>query len=148
MPQKIHRPPKSAFTAKSAPSSRPIARVVINLADLGAPILEVDRDGDGRIDQTVVPLLLAITEGPPTVLTVRQLDSSFYDAPGNVQDPATYGLLVGALFDRPVTAASAEATTNYAVDANAVIGAQPQPSGRLVYLYLMKPVGTARNRIT
>src|SRR5439155_1269610 len=123
-----------------------IARVVINLADLGAPILEVDRDGDGRIDQTVAPLLVAITEGPPTVLTVRQLDSSFYDAPGNVQDPATYGLLVGVLFDRPVTAASAEATANYGVDANAVVGALLQPSGRLVYLYLQKPVGTFVNR--
>ena len=47
-------------------------------------------------------------DGPPQVITVRQLDTSFYDRPGDIRDPATHGLLVAVLFDKPVTEESAE----------------------------------------
>ena len=50
-------------------------------------------------------------------------------------------MLVAAFFDKPVTEAAAELRTNYAIEGNAVSGAQLQASGRLVYLYLQQPVG-------
>ena len=37
---------------------------------------------------------------------------------GDIRDPATYGLLVGVLFDKPVTAASAQIKTNYTIEDN------------------------------
>jgi hypothetical protein len=77
---------------------------------------------------------------------VRQLESSTRDDAGRLDDPASYGLLVAALFDKPVTRDSAEQKTNYQIDANAVIGAQLQHSGRLAYLYLQKPVGALTPR--
>lgn len=123
------------------------ARVVIDLMAPGASLLNVDRNGDGRIDGTVPPSLLNIIEQPPQVLTVRQLENSFFNTPGDVRDPATHGLMIGVLFDKSVTEASAEAKENYSLEANSVVGAQLQPSGRLVYLYLERPIGNlvARN---
>ena len=59
--------------------------------------------------------------------------SSYRESAGDIRDPATYGLLVGVLFDKPVTDASAEIKTNYTIEANGVIGARLQSSGRLVY---------------
>ncbi len=67
--------------------------------------------------------------------------SAYRESAGDIRDPATYGLLVGVLFDKPVTAASAEIKANYTIEANSVIGTRLQSSGRLVYLYLERPVG-------
>ena len=80
-------------------------------------------------------------EAPPNVVSVRQLVSAYRESAGDIRDPATYGLLVGVLFDKPVTAASAEIKANYTIEANSVIGARLQSSGRLVYLYLERPIG-------
>jgi len=118
-----------------------VARVSIDLAAPGILTLQVDANGDGVTDATRVPQVLALAEAPPQVLAVRQLQSSFRDGPGDPADPATYGLLLGVLFDKPVTRASSELKSSYAIDSNAVIGARLQQSGRLVYLYLQQPVG-------
>lgn len=117
-------------------------RVLVDLSAPGPAQALVDRDGDGTVDATLDPATASIVEGPPQVVDVVTLESGYYDSPGALNDPATYGLLVGVLFDKPVDKASAETLSNYALEAsNAVLGAQLQPSGRLVYLYLRKPVG-------
>src|SRR5206468_274847 len=87
-----------------------------------------------------------ITAGPPQLIAVRQLESSTRDAAAAFSDPASYGLLVGALFDTPVTQDSAQQKSNYAIASNAVVGTQLQHGGRLVYLYLQKPIGGLTSR--
>ncbi len=57
----------------------------------------------------------------------------------NGTDP--WGRLVALLFDREVRAAEAEAVSSYEVEANAVLSARRQLSGRLVFLFLRDPVG-------
>jgi hypothetical protein len=118
-----------------------IARVIVDLSAPGLPTLAVDRTGNGSIDAQIPPQQQGIGEQPPTVLTVRQLVSAYRETAGDIRDPATYGLVVGVLFDKPVSAATAEIKANYAIDANAIIGARLQPSGRVVYLYLERPIG-------
>ncbi len=118
-----------------------VEQIDLDLTGSGAATLSVDRDGDGTIDQTIAPTIVALDEQPPQLIAVRQLESSTMDSAGGVSDPASYGLLVGALFDRPVSQISAELKSNYQIASNAVIGAALQHSGRLVYLYLQKPVG-------
>jgi hypothetical protein len=117
-------------------------RVLVDLAAPGPAQARVDRDGDGTVDVTLDAAASSIVEGPPQVVDVVTLESGYLDSPGSLLDPGTYGLLLGVLFDKPVDKASAETLSNYALEAgNAVLGAQLQPSGRLVYLYLRKPVG-------
>ncbi len=110
------------------------ARVLVDVPDPGtgtSPTVTASLTETGRAD---------VAEAPPQLVNVRQLESSFY---GYVPlgDPARAGVLVAALFDKPVAAASAESPARYAVERNAVAEARIQPSGRVVYLYLEKPVG-------
>jgi hypothetical protein len=123
-----------------------IARVVLHLPDASGAVLEIDADGNGVVDATRTPQITEVSDAAPHVLTARQLQSSFGYAPGDPDDPATYGLLVGVLFDKPVTQTSAELKTAYAIEANTVIGAALQHGGRLVYLYLQKPIGALKPR--
>ena len=122
------------------------ARVVIDLPIAGAiRRCAIDRNGDGQFESAGAAAAAADRRGAAAASSrcgssCRRTASR----PGDIRDPATYGLLVGVLFDKPVTAASAELKTNYSIEANAVIGARLQSSGRLVYLYLERPVGGAR----
>lgn len=119
-----------------------VARLEIELPAGAASPLQIDRGGDGTFETTQAGTQAAIVDGPPQVVGVKQLETSFFDAPGSPFDPATYGLLVGVLFDKRVTKASAETKPNYAIDGtNSIIGASLQPGGRLAYLYLQKPIG-------
>lgn len=122
------------------------ARVTIRLGQTNSFDLVVDSNGDGLTDATVAAATVLITEAPPQVLVVRQLESYNLGSPGNIFDPATYGLLVGVLFDKPVTEATATETANYAIESNSALGAVLQPSGRLAYLYLERPIGTLIDR--
>lgn len=123
-----------------------IARVEIDLSAPGDPVLQIDANGDGAFEGTLVPQVSIITEPQPQVLAVRQLASSFRTPSGDPRDPATYGLILGVMLNKPVTAASAQLKTNYSLDNNQVIGASLQSSGRLVYLFLQKPVGGLTQR--
>ncbi len=114
---------------------------VIDLPAGGVSSAQVDTDGDGLFDLVLTGTPEVLADQPLQVVDARQLESSFFEAPGNIRDPATYGLLVAVLFNKPVPEASAETRTNYAVDSNRVVGAAQQAGGRLVYLYLEKPIG-------
>ncbi|MBI3860214.1 MAG: carboxypeptidase regulatory-like domain-containing protein, partial [Thaumarchaeota archaeon] len=116
------------------------ARVVIDLTTAGPFFLEVDRNGDGVIDQTVAPTTVEIVEAPPHLIRVQQI-AKLREIPWDWFDPAPFGILIGVLFDKLVTKETAETQANYTIDANAVLGAALQPSERLVYLYLERPVG-------
>jgi hypothetical protein len=118
-----------------------LGHVAIDLASPGAATLVLDADGDGVDDEPIMPVRDVIDEDDPHVITVTQLESSYFDTPGDFRDPTTYGLLVGVLFDKPVTEASAEDPSHYGIENNRIIGAQLQRSGRLVFLYLEKPIG-------
>ncbi|MCP5152800.1 MAG: Ig-like domain-containing protein [Ectothiorhodospiraceae bacterium] len=118
-----------------------VSRLVVDLDAPGVPLLEVDADGDGIAESTAAPAVQRLTEAPPAVVTVRQLESAFYQRAGDVTDPATYGLLVAVLLDKPVDADSVQDLSHWSVEANAVRGAVLQPSGRIAYLYLERPVG-------
>jgi hypothetical protein len=120
-------------------------RVEIDLAT-GSLNSAIDQDGNGTLETIAQPQIVDLIETAPQIVGVRQLESALAESPGDLGDPATYGLLVGVLFDKPVTPASAELKANYTIDSNAVIGARLQPSGRLVYLYLQKPIGTLTPR--
>ena len=117
-----------------------IARV--RVAPGGSYELLLDNDGDGVTDATHPPLVRAIAEAAPRVVAVRQLEAYDLGRPGDIKDPATYGLLVGVLFDKPVAPDTAEDTDHYAVEGIGVLGARAQDGGRFVYLYLERPVGT------
>jgi hypothetical protein len=118
-----------------------VVRLDVDLSASGSLLLQVDRNGDGTVDEQLAPVGEVVVEQPPAFVSARQLASSFREGPGNLSDPATYGVLVAVLFDKPVTEETAELRTNYAIEANAVSGAQLQASGRLVYLYLQRPIG-------
>lgn len=118
-----------------------VVRVIV---DLSAPVpltALVDRTGDGIVDETLTGIVDVLTEQALAVVDVRQLESSAFASPGDSRDPATYGLLVGVLFNKPTTEVSVESKVNYAIDANRVTGAAQQVGGRLVYLYLERPIG-------
>ncbi len=117
------------------------ARLEVTLPLASLPVLLVDRNADGQFEGQAAAQQQIVMEAPPGVVAVRQLVSAYRESAGDVRDPATYGLLVAVLFDKPVTAASAELRTNYAIESNRVIGARLQSSGRLAYLYLERPVG-------
>ena len=124
-----------------------IARIEIDLYGLSNAFqMQLDLEGDGSIDEVIAPQLTPIVEGPPEVLNLLQLETSFGASPGDLRDPAAHGLLIGALYDKPVTESSTEAVDNYEVEANTVLGAQLQQSGRLVYLYLERPIGNLVER--
>ncbi len=110
-------------------------------AGAAAPALAVDRDGDGRLEGPAPAQPLTLAAPPPSVVAVRQLASAYRETAGDVEDPATYGLVVAVLFDAPVLPPSAELKTNYTIESNAVIGAKAQAGGRLAYLYLERPIG-------
>jgi hypothetical protein len=116
-------------------------RVVVDLTAPSPFAAHVDRDGDGDVDVVVPGSIDTLVAEGLQVVSARQLESSFFAAPGDIRDPATYGLLVAVLFNKPTQEASVEQKTNYAVEANRVVGAAQQAGGRLVYLYLEKPVG-------
>ena len=116
-------------------------RVVVDLTAPAPVSALVDRNGDGVVDETVAGSTDTLLEEARSIIDVIQLQSSFYASPGDIRDPATYGLLVGVLFNKPTREDSVETKSNYAVDANKVVGAQQQTGGRLTYLYLEKPVG-------
>lgn len=119
-----------------------IVRVVVDLAAPAAAVSAlIDRNGDGTVDLDLPATIDTLVEEPLRVVDVLQLQSSFFDAPGDIRDPASYGLLVGVLFNKPTPEASAENTANYVIDANAVAGVAQQTGGRLAYLYLERPVG-------
>ncbi len=122
------------------------ARVLIRLGQTNDFDLLVDSDGDGFTDARIPATEVSVTETPPQVLAVRQLESYNLALPGNIFDPATYGLLVGILFDKPVTEATATETGNFTIESNSALGAVLQPGGRLVYLYLERPIGTLIER--
>lgn len=122
------------------------ARLRYRPGDANTFALELDSDGDGLFEGSLDAISSPILESPPTVLTVRQLESYDLGEPGNAFDPATYGILVAVLYDKPVTEASAADLESYEIEANRALGAVPQPSGRLVYLYLERPVGALVDR--
>jgi hypothetical protein len=117
------------------------AYVDLDLTSAQPPSLHIDRAGDGAFESHAAAQSDTIVEEAPTVLGVRQLVSASRETAGDLRDPATYGLLVGVLFSKPVSAQSAEVKSHYAIGANTVIGARLQSSGRLVYLYLERPIG-------
>jgi hypothetical protein len=118
-----------------------IAYVDLDLTTVQSPSLHIDRTGDGSFEGLIAAQQETLLEEAPTVVGVRQLVSASRETAGDPRDPATYGLLVGVLFSKPVTTQTAEVKANYAVDANRVIGVRLQSSGRLVYLYLERPIG-------
>lgn len=118
-----------------------IAFAEFDLSTTTIPTLATDRGGDGTAEGQAAGIVDVISESAPRVITARQLLSAYRETPGDLTDPATYGVVLGVLFDKPVTAASAEVRSNYTLEANSVIGARLQASGRLVYLYLERPVG-------
>ncbi len=118
-----------------------MVRVIVDLAAPAPVSAQVDRNGDGVVDETLTGVNDTLVEEPLAIIDVVQLQSSFYASPGNIRDPATYGLLVGVLFNKPTREASAEDKANYVIDANKVVGAAQQTGGRLTYLYLERPVG-------
>src|SRR5688572_17697323 len=80
----------------------------------------IDRDGDGLVELTMPGTSDTLHEEPLEVVDVLQLQSSFFAAPGDPRDPATFGLLVGVLFNKPTAEASVETTTNYEIERNGV----------------------------
>lgn len=118
-----------------------LVRVLVDLTVPGPVSAQVDRNGDGVVDETLAGVIDTLVEEPLGIVDVVQLQSSFYAAPGDIRDPATYGLLVGVLFNKPTRENSAEDKSNYVVDANKVVGVAQQTGGRLTYLYLERPIG-------
>ena len=115
-------------------------RLTLDLTGAGSQALTIDDDGDGFADRTVDGVASVIPEAPLQLLGVRQVESlgPHYHY---LYDPATYGLIIGALFNRPVDHDSAVDLTHYGIGNNRVLQAHVLRSGRLVYLYLAKPIG-------
>ncbi len=127
-----------------APGSR--FRLVLSLASPGPLALEIDADGDGAFEASRLPdpgTPRAILDAPPTALAARHLVdfSEAFDARAN-SIFARFGVLVDVLLSRRVDRASAEDVAHYTIaEGNPVAAAALQPTGRIVTLFLSKPIG-------
>lgn len=88
------------------------------------------------------PARSRVEAAAPALVRAEQLTAYDFGNPGHPMDPATYGLLLGLLFDQPLDPASATDPAHYQVPGIGVLGAALQPGGRLVTLYLERPIGT------
>lgn len=118
-----------------------VAQVIIDLSNPSNYSLTLDSDGDGVTDQTIAPTQVNISEEAPQVVAVRQL-ARLNENVLPIEDYAVHGLIIAALFNKPMDNASVENPSNYSVDANQVSSIALQPSGRLAYILLNKGVGT------
>ena len=75
--------------------------MLVDLSAVTPLAVHVDRDGDGDTDEVLPGSTDTLFAEGLRVVSVRQLESSFFAAPGDIRDPATYGLLVAVLFNKP-----------------------------------------------
>ncbi len=120
-----------------------IGRLSWSLAGSNDYAIGIDRDGDGTIDQTVLPdTVTAVVDRPPTLLGVHQWGKGA--RPGRTPDFATgdpIGRMIGVLFDEEVDPASAERLASYAVAENRTVAVSLQPDRRLAFVVVERPVG-------
>jgi len=129
----------------------PLPQAVYRFA-LGNPAagLQVDLDGDGSTDLTMVPSEDWVSELPPMLLAVQQDLTVLAGRPANpCIGPAyrNYGTVLAVMFSKPVTQAGAGAPESYQLDGdNGANSVQVQPSGRVALLNLRKGVSAIRPR--
>ena len=117
------------------------ARVTFTVGGTNSYALSLDTNGDGVADRTITPAAseLISDSGPQVVSAVQVVTGQ--------PDLSQFGQLVGVLFSEPISKASAQdgldpsAITHYAVEANQVLGAALQSSGRVVLLSLRDGYG-------
>lgn len=117
------------------------ASVTFTLGGTNAYVLQIDETGDGTVDRQVVATLSEIQEdrGPVVVSAVQIVTGQ--------PDLSQFGQLIGLLFSEEISKASSQdhvdppLITNYAVEANQVLGVALQPSGRVVLLSLRDGYG-------
>ncbi|HXH06729.1 MAG TPA: carboxypeptidase regulatory-like domain-containing protein [Vicinamibacterales bacterium] len=117
------------------------ARLTLDLGGANAYQLEIDTTGDGIVDARLAPAAseLVADAGPQLLSAVRVVTGK--------EDLSRFGQLVGLLFSEEISKGSAQdgvkaaLITNYAVEANEVLGAALQPGGRMVLLSLRDGIG-------
>lgn len=117
------------------------ASVSFIVGDAGSFDLAIDDNADGTPDRTVSPTASALLpdEGPRLVAAVQFVTG--------LADASRAGQIVALLFSEEISRPSSqdglvpERLTNYAVDANQVLGAALQPGGRVVLLSLRDGIG-------
>ncbi len=110
-------------------------RLVYDPARAGELRLSADLAGDG-VFETESPVTLAplASEGP-------RLVSAVTIGPETLDGASPFGTYAALLFDRVVSAADAAAVEHYEIAENAVLAAQRQLSGRIVFVALEQPEG-------
>ncbi len=102
----------------------------------GSLNLLIDRNGDGVTDALVAPTGVTPVPDPGPVLDgaaqIFDFDGKEVDLPGRV---------VAVLMSRRLVKEQVESVAPYAPEANGVIGASLQPSGRMVFVRLRDPFG-------
>ncbi len=106
--------------------------------------LQVDTLGNGAVDSTLPPSKSTVNELPPTLITVQQdltVLAGRPSVPCIGPSYLNYGTVVAVVYSKPMTQATAGATTSYAVEGNnSADSVQIQPSGRVALLNLRKGI--------
>ena len=117
------------------------ASVTFTVGETNTYVMNIDDTGDGAADRQVVPTLSEIQEdrGPVVISAVQVVTGQ--------PDLSQFGQLIALLFSEEISKASSQdhieplLITNYAVEANQVLGVALQPSGRVVLLSLRDGYG-------
>jgi alpha-tubulin suppressor-like RCC1 family protein len=110
------------------------ARLTIDPAR-ASPSIEIDTDGNGSIDTTVMLSTGTISASGPRLISASVV------GPETLDNAGPFGFNVALLFDRVVSDASAKNPARYSIPDNQLVGAHRQLSGRLVFGSLAKPEG-------
>ena len=133
----------------------PAGACVIYDANGGTELAGVDANGDGTPERTVVAQGTDFTELPPEVLVVRQDPEVLVGRPSKpCPNPSTtndlgetvgiqnYANVVGVLFSKPMTQATADVPAAYRLENGNEAGyVQMQPGGRIALLTMKAPLG-------
>ena len=112
-------------------------KVVLDLLSTESPlVMVIDADGDGVYEQSVdAGSEIVLQPSGPQLLSANAI------GPETLSGADSYGRAAALLFDRELRMAEATVAENYSIEANEVLSAWTQLSGRLVFLFLEQPAG-------
>jgi len=110
-----------------------------------APELQLDREADGVIDQTLTGALTPVVEAAPSLVSVTQdpgVKAGRPPIPVSLPDIGNYGTVLAVLFSKPMDQAGANRPGAYVLDnGNAANSVSIQSGGRVALLNMRQPLG-------
>ncbi len=123
----------------------PAGAVLRYVVGSAAPELQLDREADGVIDQTLTGTLTPVLEAAPNLISVTQdpsVKAGRPPKPVSLPDIGNYGTVLAVLFSKPMDQAGANRPGTYLLDnGNAANSVSIQSGGRVALLNMRQPLG-------